>query len=64
MSSITMSPTKPKGLSVKLNTGTMGTMEITEITGIMGTTETTTRADLIQTWVLASHAPTQNLVNG
>merc|ERR1719489_444418 len=49
MSSITMSPTKPKGLSVKLNMGTTGTMEITEITG---TTETTTRADLIQTWVL------------
>merc|ERR1712172_413301 len=52
MSSITMSPTKPKGLSVKLNTGTM---EITEITA---------RAVLIQTWVLASHAPTQNLVSG
>merc|ERR1719234_2155725 len=49
MSSITMSPTKPKGRGVKLNTGT---------TGI------TTRAVLIQTWVLASHAPTQNLVNG
>merc|ERR1719180_772593 len=58
MSSITMSPTKPKGLSVKLNTGTM---EITEITG---TTETTTRAVLIQTWVPASLVPTQNLVNG
>merc|ERR1719180_98969 len=55
MSSITMSPTKPKGLSVKLNTGTMGTMEITEIT------ETTTRAVLIQTWVPASLVPTQNL---
>merc|ERR1719234_340378 len=49
MSSITMSQTKPKGRSV---------MEITEITG---TTETTTRADLIQTWVLASLVPTQNL---
>merc|ERR1719234_570487 len=61
MSSITMSPTKPKGRSAKLNMGTTGTMEITEITG---TTETTTRADLIQTWVLASHAPTQNLVSG
>merc|ERR1719234_942012 len=61
MSSITMSPTKPKGRSVKLNTGTMGTMEITEITG---TTETTRRAGLTQIWVLASHAPTQNLVNG
>merc|ERR1719234_1458526 len=61
MSSITMSPTKPKDLSVKLNTGTMGTMEITEITGI---TETTTRAVLIQTWVPASLVPTQNLVNG
>merc|ERR1719234_2518760 len=58
MSSITMSPTKPKGLSVKLNTGTM---EITEITGTM---ETTTRAVLIQTWVPASLAPTQNLVSG
>merc|ERR1719234_1275297 len=58
MSSITMSPTKPKGRSVKLNTGTM---EITEITG---TTETTTRAVLIQTWVLASLVPTQNLVSG
>merc|ERR1719234_2496994 len=55
MSSITMSPTKPKGRGVKLNTGTM---EITEITG------TTRRADLSQTWVLASLAPTQNLVNG
>merc|ERR1712032_738219 len=52
MSSITMSPTKPKGRSVKL------TMEITEITG---TTETTTRAGLIQTWGLASLVPTQNL---
>merc|ERR1719234_165786 len=51
MSSITMSPTKPKGRSVKLN---MGTTEIT------GTTETMTRAVLIQTWVPASHAPTQN----
>merc|ERR1719234_2379816 len=61
MSSITMSPTKPKGLSVKLNTGTTGIMEITEITG---TTEMTTRAGLIQTWVLASLVPTQNLVNG
>merc|ERR1719234_2622994 len=61
MSSITMSPTKPKGLSVKLNMGTTGTMEITEI---MGTTETTTRADLIQTWGLASLVPTQNLVSG
>merc|ERR1719278_1119660 len=50
MSSITMSPTKPKGRSGKLNMGTTGTMEITEITG---TTEITTRAGLIQTWVLA-----------
>merc|ERR1719234_1726946 len=55
MSSITMSPTKPKGLSVKLNMGTTGIMEITE---------TTTRADLIQTWGLASLVPTQNLVSG
>merc|ERR1719234_1249154 len=61
MSSITMSPTKPKGRSVKLNTGTTGIMEITEITG---TTETTTRAGLSQTWALASLVPTQNLVNG
>merc|ERR1712032_1743951 len=52
MSSITMSPTKPKGRSVMLNTGTMGTTEIT------GTTETTTRAGLIQTWGLASLVPT------
>merc|ERR1719184_212477 len=61
MSSITMSPTKPKGRSVKLNMGTTGTMEITEITG---TTGTTTRADQSQTWVLASLVPTQNLENG
>merc|ERR1719234_855889 len=53
MSSITMSPTKPKGRSVKLNTETTGITEITEITG---TTETTTRAGLIQVWGLASHA--------
>merc|ERR1719400_274312 len=52
MSSITMSPTKPKGRSVKLNMGTTGTME------------TTTRAGLSQTWGLASLVPTQNLVNG
>merc|ERR1719285_1486192 len=58
MSSITMSPTKPKGRSVKLNMGTTGTMEITEITG------TTTRAGLSQTWGLANLVPTQNLVNG
>merc|ERR1719193_2057565 len=55
MSSITMSPTKPKGRGVKLNMGTMETMEIT------GTTETTTRAGLSQTWGLASLVPTQNL---
>merc|ERR1719234_959842 len=58
MSSITMSPTKPKGRGVKLNTGTMEITEITETTG------TTTRADLIQTWGPASLVPTQNLVNG
>merc|ERR1719234_2751162 len=61
MSSITMSQMKPKGRSVKLNMGTTGTMEITEITG---TTEATTRAVLIQTSVLASLVPTQNLVSG
>merc|ERR1719285_517876 len=61
MSSIMTSPTKPKGRSVKLNMGTTGTMEITEITG---TTETTTRVGQSQTWVLASLVPTQNLVNG
>merc|ERR1719239_1656574 len=60
MSSIMMSPTKPKGRSVKLNMGTTGTMETTEI---MGTTEITTRAGLIQTWGLASLVPTQNLVS-
>merc|ERR1719341_1176584 len=51
MSSIMMSPTKPKGRGVKLNMGTTGTME------------TTTRAGLSQTWVLASLVPTQNLVS-
>merc|ERR1719362_2391546 len=61
MSSITMSPTKPKGRGVKLNMGTTGTMEITEITG---TTETTTRVGLSQTWGPASLVPTQNLVSG
>merc|ERR1719370_1424503 len=52
MSSIMMSPTKPKGRSVKLNMETTETMETTEIT---------TRACLIQTWGLASLVPTQNL---
>merc|ERR1719239_1801049 len=51
MSSIMMSPTKPKGRSVKPNMGTTGTME------------TTTRVGLIQTWGLASPVPTQNLVS-
>merc|ERR1712001_348256 len=61
MSSITMSPTKPKGRNVKLIMGTTGTTETMEITEITGTT---TKAGLSQTWGLASLVPRKNLVSG